>query len=236
MTGREENGGSARRGADAAPVVAGPVNAEARWPMAMAVIVAVGLQLCKPEWLLISPRWISPIVWSMLLCSLILADPGKIDDRSRRLRVLSIVLVSLMALGALEATVALVGELIHGGANTDSAATLLTASAIVWGQNGIAFSLLYWEFDGGGSAARAHGLPKFPDFAFPQTLTPEVAPPEWRPRFVDYLYLGFTNATAFSPTDVMPLSPWTKLLMAVQAMESIAILVLVVGRAVNVLT
>jgi hypothetical protein len=101
---------------------------------------------------------------------------------------------------------------------------------------GIAFSLLYGEFDGGGSDTRAHGLPRYPDFAFPQTLTPEVAPPGWRPRFLDSLYLGFTNATAFSPTDVMPLALWAKALMTIQSMESLAIVVLVVGRAVNVLT
>jgi hypothetical protein len=218
------------------PAVAIPVNAEARWPMATAVAVAIALQLFKPGWLLLSPRWMSPIIWSLPLCSLILADPGKIDNRSRRLRTISILLVSFVVIGALEATVALIRELIHGGPNTNSAGTLLVASAIVWIQNGIAFSLLYWEFDGGGSATRAHGLPRYPDFAFPQTLTPEVAPPGWRPRFLDYLYLGFTNATAFSPTDVMPLAPWAKALMTIQSMESLAILVLVVGRAVNVLT
>lgn len=236
MTGKDEDRGQNRSGADATPVVGTRLNAEARWPMAMAVAVAVGLQVCRPGWLLMSPRWVSPTVWSLLLGSLILADPGKIDDRSRKLRVLSILLVSLVALGALEVTVALIWDLIHGGPNTNSAGTLLAASGIVWVHNGIAFSLLYWEFDGGGSATRAHGLPKYPDLAFPQTLTPEVASREWRPRFVDYLYLGFTNATAFSPTDVMPLAAWAKVLMTVQATESLVILLLVVGRAVNVLT
>jgi hypothetical protein len=101
--------------------------------------------------------------------------------------------------------------------------------------NGTAFSLLYWEIDGGGSAVRVHRLPKYPDLAFPQILTPGIGPPDWRPQFVDYLYLGFTNAFAFSPADVMSLAPWAKLLMAIQAIESVAILVLVVGRAVNVL-
>jgi len=69
----------------------------------------------------------------------------------------------------------------------------------------IAFGLLYWELDSGGPAQRAHGLPACPDFAFPQQLSPELAPRDWRPRFVDYLYLGFTSATAFSPPDAMPL-------------------------------
>jgi hypothetical protein len=73
-------------------------------------------------------------------------------------------------------------------------------------------------------------------FAFPQQLNPDLAPPGWRPRFIDYLYLGFTNAIAFSPTDTMPLAPWAKVAMAIQSMISLAILGLVVARAVNVFT
>jgi len=93
--------------------------------------------------------------------------------------------------------------------------------------------LLYWELDGGGAAARAHEPPRYPDLAFPQQLNPIIGPPDWRPRFVDYVYLSFTNSTAFSPTDVMPLVPWAKLAMAVQATISLAILGLVIARAVN---
>jgi hypothetical protein len=67
-------------------------------------------------------------------------------------------------------------------------------------------------------------------------MNPDVAPANWRPRFIDYLYLGFTNATAFSPTDAMPLAPWAKIAMAVQAAISLAVLGLVVARAANILT
>ena len=79
-------------------------------------------------------------------------------------------------------------------------------------------------------------MPNHPDLAFPQQLNPEIAPPDWHPRFIDYLYLGFTNATAFSPTDAMPLVPWAKITMTVQAVISIAILGIVIARAVNVFT
>jgi hypothetical protein len=78
-------------------------------------------------------------------------------------------------------------------------------------------------------------LPEFPDLAFPELLNPGVAAPAWRPDFFDYLYLGFTNATAFSPTDVMPLARWAKLAMAIQAAGSLVILGLVIARAVNIL-
>ena len=93
---------------------------------------------------------------------------------------------------------------------------------------------LYWLLDGGGPEARIWHPPEFPHLAFPEHLNPVVAPPGWRPEFADYLYLGFTNATAFSPTDVMPLARWAKLAMTVQAIGSLAILGLVIARAVNI--
>jgi hypothetical protein len=175
-----------------------------------------------------------PLIEGVLLVAVIAADPGKINRRSRLLRALSIVLVSVLVLGALWATGQLIDDLIHGGAETNSASDLLEAGTIVWVSNNIAFALLYWELDGGGAAARAHHLPTHADFGFPQQLTPRIASPDWRPRFIDYLYLGFTNATAFSPTDAMPLAPWAKIAMAMQSLISLAILGLVIARAVNV--
>jgi uncharacterized membrane protein len=147
-----------------------------------------------------------------------------------------IVLVSVLVLGALSATVQLIGDLVHGGPETNSATDLLEAGTIVWVSNNIAFALLYWELDGGGAAARAHRHPTHDGFAFPQQLNPSIGSPHWRPRFIDYLYLGFTNATAFSPTDVMPLVPWAKIAMAIQSLVSLGILGLVIARAVNVFT
>jgi hypothetical protein len=102
----------------------------------------------------------------------------------------------------------------------------------VWLGNNLASSLLYWLIDGGGPFARR--VLRVPvDFAFTQHLSPEVAPPGWRPVFLDYLHLGFTNATAFSPTDVMPLTHRAKYAMVVQSTVSLAVLGLVVARAVN---
>ena len=142
--------------------------------------------------------------------------------------------MAVLVVGSLWSTALLIDALIHGGPQTNSARDLLEAGSIVWVSNNIAFALLYWELDGGGAAARAHHVPRHPDLAFPQHLNPRIAPPGWRPLFVDYLYLSFTNATAFSPTDVMPLVPWAKIAMAVQAAISLAILGLVIARAVNV--
>jgi hypothetical protein len=184
----------------------------------------------------VGPQWLLPLVEGVLLVAVITGDPGKINRRSRGLRALSIGLVSVLVFGALWATAQLVDDLIHGGGVTNSASELLEAGSIVWASNNIAFALLYWELDGGGAAARAHNLPTAHGFAFPQQLNPGIGPPEWRPRFIDYLYLAFTNATAFSPTDVMPLAPWAKITMAIQAIVSLGILGLVIARAVNVFT
>ena len=202
--------------------------------MAGAVLAVMVLTILLPDAVRTGPRWLLPLIAGVLLVAVIAADPGKIDRRSRWLRALSIVLVAVLVLSALWATAQLIDDLIHGGPETNAASDLLEAGSIVWVSNNIAFALLFWELDGGGAAARAHHLPTHADFAFPQQLNPRIASPDWRPRFIDYLYLGFTNATAFSPTDVMPLAPWAKVAMTVQSVVSLAILGLVIARAVNV--
>jgi hypothetical protein len=218
------------------PDIAGqaPARGESRWPMALAVIAAIVLTVLLPDQLRAGPVWLLPSLAGLLLVALVVGDPGRISRRSSILRILSIGLVGVLALEALWTTYLLVDELIRGGNLTNSADELLDAGALVWVLNNIAFSLLYWELDGGGAAQRLFHPRRSPDIAFPQDLNPHVAPDGWRPRFVDFLYLGFTNATAFSPTDAMPLAPWAKLTMAGQAVISLVILGLVVARAVNV--
>jgi hypothetical protein len=210
---------------------------EPRWHMASAVVAAIVLTVLMPDDVRLGPSWLLPLIEGVLLVALIAGDPGKIDRRSAALRMLSIVLVSVLVLGALWATALLTSHLINGGKETNSADALLEAGSIVWVSNIIAFALLYWELDGGGAAERAHRPPAGKvDLAFPQQMNASLAPARWRPRFIDYLYLGFTNATAFSPTDAMPLAPWAKVTMAVQALTSLIIIGLVIARAVNVFT
>ena len=217
---------------DLEPAVVG----EQRWPMLGAVIAAIVLTVLLPSELRLGPNWLLPAIEAVLLGALVFGDPGVITRRSRALRALSITLVTVLVLNSLWSTILLIDVLINGGKATNSAGELLAAGSIVWVSNNIAFSLLYWELDGGGAAARAHEPASALSFAFPQQLNPHIARPGWRPRFIDYLYLGFTNATALSPTDAMPLVPWAKIAMAVQSVISLAILALVVARAVNVLT
>ncbi|MGO4455841.1 DUF1345 domain-containing protein [Streptomyces sp. M-16] len=211
------------------------VHPETRWPMAAAVIVSAVLTLLLPDDLRLGPRWAIPLAEGLLLVALVSADPVRISRRSDALRAVSIALVVVMACGASWSTVQLIDDLIHGGKETSSASALLLAGGIVWVTTVLAFSLLYFELDSGGPSARAHRMPGTPALAFPQHLSPEVRAADWRPRYIDYLYLGFTNSTAFSPTDVMPLAPWAKSVMTVQSVISLAILGLVIARAVNVL-
>jgi len=118
-----------------------------------------------------------------------------------------------------------------------TARALLGAGAAIWFTNVIAFAMWYWELDRGGPARRAQGTADAPpDFVYPQMTSPELSPRGWAPAFVDYFYLSFTNATAFSPTDTMPMSRWAKLMMMVQSGISLVVVGLVIARAVNVLS
>jgi uncharacterized membrane protein len=225
-------------GEEADPGAHGPSESayvESRWPMAGAVVATMVLTVLLPDDLRLAPRWVLPTVEGLLLLALIAGDPGRISRRSTALRAVSVALISVLALSAIWSTIQLIDDLIHGGPETSSASDLLQAGGNVWACTVLAFSLLYFELDGGGAAARAERMSGSPDLAFPQQLNPEVAAPGWRPRYIDYFYLGVTNSMAFSPTDVMPLVPWAKLMMAVQSVVSLLILGLVVARAVNVL-
>jgi len=112
---------------------------------------------------------------------------------------------------------------------------LLITAAQIWLTNVIVFGLWYWELDRGGPAARCKTHHRYPDFLYPQMVTPEATSEHWVPKFIDYLYVSFTNATAFSPTDTMPLTHWAKLLMMIQALASFVTVALIAARAINIL-
>jgi hypothetical protein len=169
-----------------------------------------------------------------LLVALVLADPARIEGRAKWLRRLSGVLIVALAVISLTATAILISDLIKGSHVTESASTLLASGALIWLGNVLVFSLLYWHFDSGGPLARYRGDRPYRDFAFTQHMSPELAPPGWRPQFVDYLILGLTTSTAFSPTDVLPIAVWAKLTMALQSLISLTVVGLVIARAVNV--
>jgi hypothetical protein len=211
---------------------------ESRWPPAIAVllfaILNVSLRVWLPDERNVSVPWLLPVLELGLLAALVLADPTSDKRRSAELRGVAIVFVGLLLAAALWATVVLIDHLVTGDQQTKSGGELLASGALVWLGNLLSFSLLYWVLDSGGPRVRTAARRQYSDLAFPQLQDPDLAPPGWHPIFVDYLYLGFCTSTAFSPTDVLPLARWAKLAMAVQSAVSLAVIGLVIARAVNI--
>jgi hypothetical protein len=208
---------------------------ERPWPMLLTLALAVGVQFALPSRFSLGADWIVPLILVVLAGALVVVDRVRFRRRALVGRVLTIGIAAVLVVNGAGVTVRLIDDLIIGGPETNSAGDLLSVGFGVWTYTVIVFAFLYWVLDGGGASARAVSPPAVPDLAFPQHLNPEVRASGWRPEFLDYLYLGFTNATAFSPTDVMPLALWAKLAMATQAIASLAILGLVIARAVNIL-
>jgi hypothetical protein len=209
---------------------------EPRLPLIITLMVATIIPLLMPDALLPGPRWLFPVVIFALMTAMLILDPGRIDRRSPWLRRLRIGIALVLAASTMYATLALANALVVGSAAVvNSAGELLRTGALVWVALLITFTFVYWELDIGGPAERAHALERrFPDLAFPQDLNPTIARAAWRPTFVDYLYLGLTNNLAFSPTDVMPLTHWAKLIMGLQSIAALVIVGLVIARAVNI--
>jgi uncharacterized membrane protein len=212
--------------------------AEPRWPVSASVIAAIVLQGLLDSKLSLHPTYLLPSLEGALLVGLSVANPLRIERLSGPIRAASVALIMLITAANAASAVLLVKEIVtsqvHVAANHAPIA-LLGSGAAIWCTNVIAFALWYWEFDRGGPVRRLQGIRPYPDLLFPQMSSPELTPPGWGPRFVDYLYLSFTNATAFSPTDVMPLARWAKLTMLVQSAVSLALGALVIARAVNIL-
>lgn len=208
---------------------------ESRWPPVLAILVFLLMNIAVRIWLpgegALQVPWLLPTVESILLVVLLTSDPSSLGAR-RTLHRVALTIVGILVAAALWATGLLVADLIRGTGVTNSAGQLLASGAIVWLGNNLAFGLLYWLMDGGGPLARSK-RPTPVDFAFTQHLNPELAAPAWRPVFLDYLHLGFTNATAFSPTDVLPLTHRAKYTMLVHSTVALALVGLVVARAVN---
>jgi len=205
------------------------------WPMMLTLAVAIGVQLALPSRFSLGPEWIVPAILAVLAVALVIVDHVRFGRRVPVGRALTIAVATVLVANGAGVTIRLIDDLVSGGPETNSAADLLGVGLGVWVYTVIVFAFLYWVLDGGGAAARATSPSAIPDLAFPQHLNPRVCTPGWRPRFLDYLYLGFTNATAFSPTDVMPVALRAKLAMSMQAITSLAILSLVIARAVNIL-
>jgi uncharacterized membrane protein len=172
-------------------------------------------------------------VEAALMLALFSIRPGRINQHHKSSWWLGVALTSVMTVSNIASAIRLVDGIIHS--TVKSPTNLLAFGGSIWLTNIVVFSLWYWEFDRGGPGARAEALIPYPDFLFPQMTSTEYAPEHWRPSFFDYLYTSFTNASAFSPTDVLPLTRWAKFLMMMQSATSLITVGLVIARAVNIL-
>jgi uncharacterized membrane protein len=219
------------------------------WPTA-AVITAACLYATLPasfisghsSGLFGAARWVVPTLTVLLLGPLALSVPrhrllqsATAQASALRLsrRVASLAVIALITI-ANACSIGLLVHLLVGGAKTQ-ANLLLRAGIHMWCMNVLVFALWFWMLDGGGPVERRLEKHRQRDFLFPQQTMAEQAGGRWQPGFIDYLYVSFTNATAFSPTDTMPLSHWSKLLMMAESVASLLLAIMVVARAVNIL-
>jgi uncharacterized membrane protein len=206
------------------------------WGPQLLVAGAIALQFALPEKLTFGPTWLLPGVEALLLLGLVFFSPQQHVRHSPTRRRVAIGLTALVSVVNAVSVILLAHYTLRGHAKNGTA---LTFSGIaLWGTNVLVFALWYYEVDRGGPVARLLGERYYPDFMFmPMTSDgKELAPPDWKPGLTDYLYLSFTNATAFSPTDTMPLTATAKWLMSTQAMVSLVIVILVVSRAVGIIS
>lgn len=200
------------------------------------MLVAILLGLVLPTELTIGPSWLLPSIEGVLLIALAVVSPHPTMRHHPRRRQFAIGLIGLVSAVNIFSLVRLCDHLINGH-GLSNGRTLIASGAALWLTNVLLFALWYWEMDRGGPADREEMVDCPPDFLFPQ-MTDDVArwcPSDWKPGLVDYLYVSLTNATAFSPTDTMPLTPIAKWLMSAQALTSLVTVGLVVARAVNIL-
>jgi len=207
---------------------------EPRWPASVAVLLAVALYFVLSERYIVCPRWLIPAVELAILIPLTLAAPRRVPNEPRLRQIAAVALIAIVNISNFASLVLLIQRLVFHGKDV-TGPELLFSSMGIWLTNVIVFALWYWELDRGGPDDRLERAHREPDFLFPQMVTPGCTYPGWTPNFIDYLYVAFTNATAFSPTDTMPLTGWAKLLMMAQSLASLLTVALVVSRAVNIL-
>ncbi len=202
---------------------------EPRWPVTIALLAVCGLYLALPEHLTLGPGWLLMVPVGLLLLPTIVTHQLGNKKWNRRFSLtLSALITAALAWS--------MGALIwHLPDHQQNASDLLRSAGALWVSNILVFATWYWKLDAGGPHARdARTGHTEGSFLFPQ-MALESAGETWKPGFVDYLFLAFNTSTAFSPTDVAPLTRWAKVLMMSQSMLSLGAIVILAGRAVNML-
>jgi uncharacterized membrane protein len=213
-----------------------PAASEPFWPAQLTVLAAIGLQLTLPERLTAGPSWLVPALEGALLAGMVIVTPNQVEEEHPRRRRVALGLTAFVTAANIYSLAALTHFLLHHTpAGHTEGRELIVSGMLIWLTNFLIFALWYWEMDRGGPGKRAVGHDGAPDFLFPQMSDDRIEPRYWRPKFIDYLYVSLTNATAFSPTDTMPLSSAAKGTMGVQSLVSLVTIGLIVSRAVNIL-
>jgi hypothetical protein len=199
----------------------------------LVVLGAIALQFTLSQKITVGPNWLLPALEALLLLALAISTPIE-QVRHKTRRTLALAVIGLVSAANIVSLGLLVHYLLHGG--KQHGRPLIGSGVELWATNVLLFGLWYWELDRGGPLARQLHRDALPDFLFPQMSATRYAPPDWTPGLVDYLYTSFTNATAFSPTDTMPLTATAKWLMTAQSLTALVTVGLVVARAVNILS
>jgi hypothetical protein len=212
-----------------------PIRIEARWPGALAVLAVVCLLAVLPGRISLFPVWVPYVLGVAVLTPMVgaglTAGKGRWEGLERAITILFFLVVIA---GTLVNLANLMSAMVRRPDEV-SGMQLLASSIGVWITNVLAFALLYWQLDRGGPGARENKERVKPDWLFPQTGASEDAAPDWQPTFVDYLFLGFSTATAFSPTDALPLTSRAKILMMLESSISLITLMVVASRAIGIL-
>jgi hypothetical protein len=208
--------------------------------VAAAMLIALAVVSKHADWQLLGNglwwMWLVVAVPYVLLSATLLLGLSRLVRHDRR-REIVIGLLGLVWICNVLGVIVLVVSLVAPSGVHITGRQLLFSGGVVWSTDAVAFGLAFWELDCGGPVARALATtPRKPDFQFPQDENVELAREGWAPRLWDYFYVALTNATAFSPTDAMPLTRPAKALMAAESTLSALTVLLVAARAVNILT
>jgi len=199
------------------------------WHVQLVLIGVIVLQLLLPARLIALPKFLLPMLELLSLIVLQVVTPKKAVFESNVRRLFVLALIALVAVANATSLQLLLEALFTAGKS--DAPELLSSAVGIYVTNIVVFALLYWEMDGGGPGTRRANKHDENDFLFPQ----QQADIRWYPTFTDYLYVSTTNATAFSPTDTLPLSRRAKMIMALQAFLSLLVVAVIAARAINIL-
>lgn len=211
------------------------IHFERRWPVGIAIISVIALLTMLPDRVTVAPLWVTYVFGIVLILPMFFIAQTNAGTLWLHIERIIMILFIITNMAGLIINISSLIKSIIGHTTELSGLQLLTSSIGIWVTNVITFSLAYWQIDCGGPEARLKEKGIKPDLHFPQYETPGEVPDRWRPVFADYLFLSFTAATAFSPTDVLPLTIRAKMVIMFESSVSLVTIVIVASRAINIL-